>query len=141
MRRDRRYDQIVSLPTRHKLLDVSHAFSVRLIVSDRKVDDGFTENTTNTRFCSLIRDRVLEVIHVTVGRRPTANHFSQTETSADTHKLFRDVLRFSRKDVLRQPLLQIEIIRETTKQDHRHMRVAINQTGCNDLARRVDLLT
>src|SRR6185369_12161697 len=108
---------------------------------DGKVDDGFAKHTTNTRFRSLIRDRVFEVIHVTVGRRPPANHLRQTKTSTDTHKLFRDVLRFSRKDVLRQPLLQIEIIRETTKQDHGDMRVAINQTGCNDLARRVDLLT
>src|SRR5262245_57761335 len=108
---------------RDKLLNVSHSFGIRLVISDGKVDDGLTEETTNTRFRSIISDRIFEVIHVAVGRRPTANHLSQTETSADPHKLFRNVLGFSREDVLRQPLLQIEIIRKSAKQDHRDMRV------------------
>ncbi len=140
VRRNRGNDQLVTFPTSDKLLDVRHAFRVCLIVGDWKIDDRLAEHTANACFRSFVGDRVFEVIHVAVGRRATANHFGQSEARPDANKLFRDVLCFRRKDVLRQPLLQIEIVGETTKQDHRNVRVAVDQTRRDDLARRVNPL-
>src|SRR6185436_3499157 len=46
------------------------------------------------------------------------------------------VLRLSRKDVLSQPLLQIEIIGKTTKQHHRHVCMSVDQTRRDDFSSR-----
>ena len=59
---------------------------------------------------------------------------ARPEARADAHEFFGNVLRLSRKNVLRQPLLQIEIVGEAAEQRHRHVRVAVDQTGNYDFA-------
>src|SRR5687768_15880891 len=139
MRRDGWNNKVVPFPAAHKLLDISHPFGIRLVIRNRKIDDRFTKNTAHTSLCSLIGDRVFEVVHVAIGGRTTTNHLRETEPRANAHKLLRHIFRFRRKDVLRQPLLQIEIISESTKQDHRHMRVTIDQPRRNHPAKRLQL--
>ncbi len=75
VRRDRWNNQFMPFPACDKLLNIRHRLGIALVVSNWKVDDGFTQHATNTRFRRLIGDRVFEVIHVAVGRGATANHF------------------------------------------------------------------
>src|SRR5688500_14493157 len=93
MRGDRWNDQFVPLPAFDEPLDVGHRLFMRLVVSDGKINDSFSENSSHACLRSFIGDCILEVVHIAVRSRTAANHFGETETRANANKLFGDVLR------------------------------------------------
>ena len=136
-----RDDQIVTLPLLDEALYVSHRLGIGLVVSYGKVYDGLTENSADTGLGGFVRYRVFEVVHVAVGCGTTANHLRQAQTSAGAHKVFGNVLRFGGKDILRQPILQIEVVCQSTKQNHGDMSMPIDEARNNCPVGGIDRLT
>src|SRR5438270_9757429 len=137
MWRNCRNYQWIALPLSDEGLDVRHRFRVCLVIGDGKVDHGFAEHAAHAGFRSFISDCVFEIIHIAVSRRAAANHLSQAETSSDSHEFFGYILGFGGKNIFSQPLLQIEIVGEPTKQSHWYVRVAVDEPGNDDLAGRI----
>ena len=140
VRRDSGRDERIAFPLLDEPFCVSHRIRPSLIVSDGKVYDRLAEHAAHASLHRLVRDGILEVVHIAVGGRAAANHFGESEPCADAHELFGNILRFSREDVFRQPLLQIKIVCQPAKERHRHVRVAVDETGNDDLAARINRL-
>ena len=138
VRRNRRHNQSIALPLFHEAFDIGQAFLIRLVIGYRKINHRFAQNSAHACFESLVGNCIFEVVHIAVGRRATANHLSQTQARAHPHEVLCHVFGFCRKNVFRQPFLQIEIVRDAAKQSHRHVGMAIDETGNNDLSIGVD---
>ena len=138
MRRDGRDDQRVAFPLVRELLDVLHAFVPGFIVGRGKIEQRLAEHGTHSGFRRLFGNGVLEVIHIHERRRAAFDHLQTAELGPPAHKLFIDVFGFSRKDVFLQPLHQHEVVGDAAKQDHRHMRVGVDESRHDDARSRID---
>ena len=125
----------------HVLFHISHRFSVCFVVRNRKIDDCLAEHASHAGLESFIGNRIFEIIHIAVGRCAAANHFRQAQTRADADKVFGDVLGFGRKNIFREPLLQVEVVSDAAKQSHRHVRVTVDEAGNHNLPAGVDDFT
>ena len=115
MRRGGRHNERVVLPLFDEPLGISHSLGVRFVIGDRKIDDRLAQHAPYARFARLIRNGVLKIVHVAIRRRPAAYHFSQTEPRAGPDKLLCNVFGLSREDELSQPVVQVQIVRDTAK--------------------------
>src|SRR5690606_17865289 len=131
-----------SCPTRRssdlKAIGIGEGLVGSLVVSDRKLYDRLAKNAANAGFLRLLGDRILEVIHIAVGRRSAADHLCEAEARADADEFFIYVLGLGREDVFRQPLVKIGVVRDAAKWRHRNVRVRVDEAGDDGLSAGVD---
>ena len=112
----------------------------RLRIGHRELDDRLAEDTAQARFLRGLRDLVLEVIHVGVGRGARLDHLQRSQPRPRADEVRRHRLRLGREDVLLQPVHQREVVGEATEHHHRRVGVGIDQAGQDDLVARIDRL-
>ena len=139
VRRNCRDDQLVFRELLDERLGPRKTFLRRLCVGNRKLNDGLSEDAAHARCLRHARDFFLKVVHVRVHGRAGLNHLQRRQPRPGAHHLARDRLGLRRKNVFLEPFLQAEIVSEPAIQNHRRMRVSIDQTGNDDGAGRVDL--
>ncbi len=111
-----------------------------LRVRYRKADDRLAEDAAQARLLRRAGNFLFEVVHVRVRRRPGFNHLEGGEPRSRPHELGRDRLGLGGKDVLLQPVHEREIVREPAVQDHRGVRVRVDEAGHDGLAGGVNRL-
>ena len=133
MRGDRRHDQLIARKSIEEGLRASKPLRGRPGIGDGKPDDRLPEHAAEPRLFCGAGDLLLEVVHVRVGRCPRLDHFERGEPRSRPHELRRDRLCLGRENVLLEPGHQREVVGETAVQDHRGVRMRVDQTGHDHL--------
>ena len=71
---------------------------------------------------------------------PPREHLEAREAGAHAHEVLVDVLGLGREDVTFEPVHQVEIVGEAAKENHRGVRVRVDESRQDDPAARIDPL-
>ena len=140
VRRDGGHDQIVACELLDERLGAGQPVGRRLRVGDRELDDRLTEHR-RAGPASLVDLSRCRLRSNTCRRRsscPDSIISSAASRVPAAHELRRHRLRLGRKDVLLQPVHQRQVVGEAAIQDHRRVRVRVDQAGHDDLPGGVD---
>ncbi len=120
------------------VLRVSQGFGGGLVVRGGEVDDGLAQHAAHAGFFCYTRDHILEVIHVGVGGDAAAQHFQDAEARAARDEVFVYVVGFGGEDVLLQPFIEGEIVRQAAEEAHGGVGVAVDQARKDERASSVE---
>ena len=138
MRRDRGHDQVVPCERLDERPGPREPLFGSLRVRHRELDDRLPQDAAQPGGPGHLRDLLLEVVHVRVGRRAGLDHLERGQARPDPYELGRDGLGLGREDVFLQPVHQREIVGEPAVHHHRRVGVGVDEPGQHDLRPGVD---
>ncbi len=138
MRSDRGVNQRVALPFLQEFFRVRSHLGHVFVVRDGEIDPGLPKNAAESRSLGLIGFSIFEIIHVGESGGAAADHFGEREAGAPPHIVFGNVPGLGGENKFAQPIIERDVVFEPAHQDHRDVRMAINEAGDNELAGGVD---
>ncbi len=141
VRRHRRSDERIISPFVDELLRVFEGLGGRPMIGCGKIDDGLAENAAHPGLFGDAGDRILEVVHIRIGRDAAADHLDQAQPRSPLDKVFGHVLRFGGEDIFLEPVVEGMVVSKATEQAHGRVRMAVYESGEDQRAAGVDRST
>src|SRR5262245_19582903 len=91
MRRNSRRDEGASLPMLNKFIRIFDRLFGRLIIRYWKIDDRLAKQSTHPSLGSSLSNRILEVVHIHIGRRTSFDHLQAAGKSTPVAEIARDI--------------------------------------------------
>ncbi len=135
---DRCVNQGIPLPFLEKLLGIAQHGRFILVIRSGKVDKRLAQHAAHPGGLGFFGNRVFEIVHVAERRYSGTNLFGRRQPRAPAHKFLGDVRGFGGEDVFSQPVIERDVVMQSTKKRHRHVGMPIDKTWHHKLAPGVD---